>query len=129
MLIFMKRFILLLTSTVLLLSGKNIEATVPNISNYMKDGGTVIDIRNSQEWTSTGVIPNAKTITFFSDNKLNMDANVFAAKLDYYKIDKNKPIGLICTTGKRSAAAQKELHKIGIEVDNFTGGYVQISAH
>lgn len=121
--------LLLLSILTSLINAKDIDATYKNIIEFQKKG-IVIDIRNPEEWEETGVIPNAKTVTFFSKNG-QISESIFIAKLKNYRIEYlKKPIALICLDGTRSKKAQELLHnKMKVDVINLTGGYQNISNH
>ena len=60
----------------------------------------IVDVRRSSEWEQTGVIPNSILLTFF-DEKGDYNYHQWYEKLRL-EIDENKPIILICRSGKRS---------------------------
>ena len=61
---------------------------------------SIVDIRRSSEWEQTGVVPKSILLTFFDKNgKYNF--NEWYANLRP-KINKEKPVILICRTGRRT---------------------------
>ena len=80
-------------------------ADVINITNEQilklsKSNIPIVDVRRNSEWHQTGVVPKSILLTFFDKNgNYNFD--------DWYKklllnINEDKPIILICRTGRRT---------------------------
>ncbi len=68
---------------------KKIEAGVP-----------VVDVRTSQEWRATGVIPGSHLLTFF-DSRGNYDLSGWLSR--FTEIAKpHEPVVIICEVGNRS---------------------------
>ena len=77
---------------------------------------TLIDVRRSREWSSTGMAEGAIGITLQDEDFLDQ---ILAS----VENDKSRPIALICQTGGRSWFAQKRLQAEGFTtVVNVTGG-------
>ena len=67
----------------------------------------LVDVRTPAEWTETGVVPGAVT--------LSMASKDFTKKLkEVVEANPGKKIGLICASGGRSTAVQKQMEKLGI---------------
>ena len=80
------------------------------------DQATLIDVRRSREWSSTGMAEGAIGITLQDDDFLDQ---ILASVGN----DKSRPVALICQTGGRSWFAQKRLQAEGFTtVVNVTGG-------
>jgi len=97
----------------LLLMGKifALDANKQNILKLQKQHTPIIDIRTSNEWKSTGIIPNALKITFFDAyGGINQQ---FLKELKKHHINKNSKFAIICRTGHRSKIAKEILNKSG----------------
>jgi rhodanese-related sulfurtransferase len=67
----------------------------------------LVDVRTPAEWKATGVVPGAVT--------LSMAGKDFTKKLkEVVEANPGKKIGLICASGGRSTAVQKQMEKLGI---------------
>jgi rhodanese-related sulfurtransferase len=67
----------------------------------------LVDVRTPAEWKDTGIAPGAVT--------LSMGSKDFAKKLkEIVEANPGKKIGLICASGGRSTAVQKQMEKLGI---------------
>jgi rhodanese-related sulfurtransferase len=67
----------------------------------------LVDVRTPAEWKETGVVPGAVT--------LSMASKDFTKKLkEVVEANPGKKIGLICASGGRSTAVQKQMEKLGI---------------
>jgi rhodanese-related sulfurtransferase len=99
----------------------NIPATKQNIINLQKQKIPIIDIRLPSEWKSTGTIPNALKITFFTQRGgINPK---FLEQLKMNHISLNSKFAIICRTGHRSKIASRILEKNGyISVIDLKGG-------
>lgn len=76
------------------------------LARLAASGVPVIDIRTAGEWTSTGVIPGSKLITYFDENGRSDPPRW----LDKVKaVAPAQPVIVICRSGKRSAAATQFL--------------------
>ena len=91
------------------------------LKKLIKEDISVIDIRTSNEWNETGVIPNSLLITFF-DKRGNYNLKQWYEKLlenSSYK----KDIIIICRSGRRTKIAADIISKnLGINVYNVTYG-------
>ena len=83
-----------------------------NISNkqltqLMKNGVQVYDIRRPEEWKQTGVIPGARLMTYQDAN-----GNLMPWFFERFtkEIPKDKPVVLICRTGNRTSKLAYALH-------------------
>jgi rhodanese-related sulfurtransferase len=117
-------FFILAISTILL--SKDIDSSKKNILTLMKNGYTIVDIRDYHEWERTGVVPKAKTIIFFTkEHKYN--ASIFLAKLKMLGVN-TKKLALISEEGKKSKEAVNILEKeMKNEYINLKGGYKKLS--
>lgn len=71
-----------------------------------------MDVRRSSEWGQTGVVPKSILLTFFDkDGNYNYDEWYKKLRLE---IDEDKPIILICRTGRRTKVIAKMM-----EIKNF----------
>jgi rhodanese-related sulfurtransferase len=67
----------------------------------------LVDVRTPAEWKDTGVAPGAIM--------LSMGSKDFTKKLkEVVEANPGKQIGLICASGGRSTAVQKQMEKLGI---------------
>ena len=69
----------------------------------------IVDVRRSSEWIETGVVPNSILLTFF-DKKGNYNLDEWYKKLRL-KINPEKPIILICRTGRRTKIIAEMMDK------------------
>ena len=89
-------------------------ADVVNIDNEQikelsKINIPIVDIRRSSEWKQTGVVPKSILLTFFDKNgKYNFDEWYANLRL---KINEEKPIILICRTGRRTKIIAEMMDK------------------
>ena len=73
----------------------------------------IVDIRRSSEWEQIGVVPKSILLTFFDKNgKYNF--NEWYANLSI-KINEERPIILICRTGRRTKLIAEMMDK---KIDN-----------
>ena len=98
-----------------------IDVNNTQLKKLIKEDISVIDIRTSNEWNETGVIPNSLLITFF-DKSGNYNLKQWHEKLlenSSYK----KDIIIICRSGRRTKIAADIISKnLGINVYNVTYG-------
>ena len=98
-----------------------IDVNNTQLKKLIKEDIFVIDIRTSNEWNETGVIPNSLLITFF-DKRGNYNLKQWHEKLlenSSYK----KDIIIICRSGRRTKIAADIISKnLGINVYNVTYG-------
>ncbi|WP_457560249.1 rhodanese-like domain-containing protein [Caminibacter sp.] len=109
----MKKIIIFLS--VFLFAYESIPATVDNIKKLKQNKIPIVDIRTSDEWMMTGVIPGAVRDTFFDEyGRINPD---FFTKIKHFK-----QFAIICRTGHRSALAAEILENRGYKVIDLEGG-------
>lgn len=100
-----------------------IPSTIENIKQLKKDNIPIIDIRDSEEWESLGVIPNSYTLHFFDQNK-EFNTTIFAAKMQYLKIDLNNKIALIDKDNSYIKIAAPALEKdLNLKIIVLNGGF------
>ena len=85
------------------------EATTPSINAIIKNNVPIVDIRTSDEWNQTGVIPNSILLTFFKKNG-TYNFETWHKELGYV-IDTNKPYVLICRSGRRTKIVSEMIDK------------------
>jgi rhodanese-related sulfurtransferase len=73
-------------------------------------GMVLVDIRRPDEWRQTGVPENGHLITMHQNGAAFVNAILAAAGGDI-----EKPVGLICATGVRSAHVQNYLTRFGFK--------------
>ena len=79
------------------------------ISELSQNNIPIVDIRRSSEWDQTGVILNSILLTFFDkEGKYNLDEWYEKLRL---QVDVDKPIILICRTGRRTSIIAKMMDK------------------
>ena len=113
--------IIFLFSFVYLFGFTSIDATKANILKLHKENIPIVDIRTPSEWKSTGTIPFAKKIMFFTPRgQINQ---AFLYELKQNGINKNSKFAVICRTGHRSKVAAKILEDNGYKnVINLKNG-------
>ena len=89
-------------------------ADVINITNEQilklsKSNIPIVDVRRNSEWHQTGVIPNSILLTFFDKNG-NYNFEKWYEKLRL-NINEEKPIILICRTGRRTKIIAEMMDK------------------
>ena len=89
-------------------------AEIVNVNNNQikelsKNNIPIIDIRRSSEWQQTGVVPKSILLTFF-DKKGNYNFDKWYDDLSV-KINSDKPIILICRTGRRTRIIAEMMDK------------------
>ena len=89
-------------------------AEIVNVNNNQikelsKNNIPIIDIRRSSEWQQTGVVPKSVLLTFF-DKKGNYNFDKWYNDLSV-KINSDKPIILICRTGRRTRIIAEMMDK------------------
>ena len=100
------------------------QATPGDLLKAQKNGAAVIDIRRPEEWSQTGIIEGAETITAFETNGcFNGD---FHEKLMALVSSPKKPVLLYCQIGVRSQhLGTTLLEKLGFtEVSHLRDGIV-----
>ena len=79
------------------------------ITELSQNNIPIVDIRRSSEWDQTGVILNSILLTFFDkEGKYNLDEWYEKLRL---QVDVDKPIILICRTGRRTSIIAKMMDK------------------
>ena len=103
-------FILLLTCFAKSnLFAETIDINNDEIKKLIKNNVPIVDIRTSDEWNQTGVIPNSILLTFFKKNgTYNFES--WHKELGYV-IDTNKPYVLICRSGRRTKIVSEMIDK------------------
>ena len=89
-------------------------AEIVNVNNNQikelsKNNIPIIDIRRTSEWQQTGVVPKSILLTFF-DKKGNYNFDKWYNDLSV-KINSDKPIILICRTGRRTRIIAEMMDK------------------
>ena len=106
-----KKFILILLSSCFLvshISAETLDINNDEINKLMNNNVRIVDIRTSDEWRQTGIVPNSVLLTFFEkDGSYNYET--WYRKLGYL-IDINKPFILICRSGRRTKLVSKMLN-------------------
>ena len=99
----------------------SIDATKANILKLHKQNIPIVDIRTPSEWKSTGTIPFAKKIMFFTPRgQINQK---FLYELAQNGITKNSKFAVICRSGHRSRMASQILEANGYKnVINLKNG-------
>ena len=77
------------------------------LARLSASGVPVVDIRTPGEWKSTGVIPDARLLTFFDEGG-NADTARWLASAKGFATP-NQPLILICRSGGRTRAATQYL--------------------
>ncbi len=92
------------------------------IKELLKNNIPIVDIRRSSEWNQTGIVPTSILLTFF-DKEGNYNYDEWYEKLRL-EIDEDKPIILICRTGRRTSIIAKmmEIKKFDNVIYNAKGG-------
>jgi hypothetical protein len=62
----MKRYLLTVMALVLTLPALAKDLSPKELTTYQSNGVVILDIRRNEEWTDTGIIRGAKTITAFT---------------------------------------------------------------
>jgi len=75
-----------------------------------EQGVVIIDIRTPQEWLAQGIIPNAKRIMFFDQNRKPV-VNKFLTEFQKIVISKDQEFILVCRSGTRTGAATRFLEE------------------
>ena len=106
-----KKIILILLSSCFLvtsMSAQTLDINNDEINKLINNNVPIVDIRTSDEWEQTGIIPNSVLLTFFKkDGSYNFET--WYKKLGYL-IDINKPFILICRSGRRTKLVSKMLN-------------------
>lgn len=117
------KFLSCLLLVVNLFAVEHIPSTIDNIKQLKKDNIPIIDIRDSEEWESTGTIPKSYTLHFFDNNK-EFNTTIFAAKMQYLNIDLTKKIALIDKDNSYVKIAAPLLEKeLNLKIVVIDGGF------
>ena len=88
---------------------ETIDINNDEIKKLIKNNVPIVDIRTSDEWKQTGVIPNSILLTFFKKNG-TYNFETWHKELGYV-IDTNKPYVLICRSGRRTKIVSEMIDK------------------
>lgn len=77
--------------------------------DLVKDGATLVDVRESSEWKS-GHAPRAVHIPL---GQIDQGAR---------RLQKSRPVVVVCASGMRSRTAAKQLRSLGYEATSVSGG-------
>ena len=88
---------------------ETIDINNDEIKKLIKNNIPIVDIRTSDEWNQTGVIPNSILLTFFKKNG-TYNFETWHKELGYV-IDTNKPYVLICRSGRRTKIVSEMIDK------------------
>ena len=88
---------------------ETIDINNDEIRKLIKNNVPIVDIRTSDEWNQTGVIPNSILLTFFKKNG-TYNFETWHKELGYV-IDTNKPFVLICRSGRRTEIVSEIINK------------------
>ena len=91
------------------LFAETIDINNDEIRKLIKNNVPIVDIRTSDEWNQTGVIPNSILLTFFKKNG-TYNFETWHKELGYV-IDTNKPYVLICRSGRRTKIVSEMIDK------------------
>ena len=91
------------------LFAETIDINNDEIKKLIKNNVPIVDIRTSDEWNQTGVIPNSILLTFFNKNG-TYNFETWHKELGYI-IDTNKPYVLICRSGRRTKIVSEMIDK------------------
>ncbi len=77
------------------------------LQKLMDQGVPVIDIRTSNEWRQTGIVPGSHKITFFEEGgRVNPE---FFRRFEAIVTSPEEPFALICRTGNRTSSLARIL--------------------
>ena len=86
-----------------------ISITNEQMLKLSKSNIPIVDVRRNSEWHQTGVVPNSILLTFFDKNG-NYNFEEWHEKLRL-NINEEKPIILICRTGRRTKIIAEMMDK------------------
>jgi rhodanese-related sulfurtransferase len=94
--------------------------TVQQAEALRKDGIRILDVRRSEEWRETGIVPGSILVTAFdAEGRLN---SAFLQSVRQ-QTDSTQPLMLICRSGNRSAKISTLLQQAGYaHLYNVAGG-------
>jgi rhodanese-related sulfurtransferase len=96
----MKRYLLTVMALVLTLPALAKDLSPKELTTYQPNGVVILDIRRNEEWTDTGIIRGAKTITAFTKaGSLHPDFQVKFARL---VPNSDTPFVLYCRSDRRT---------------------------
>jgi rhodanese-related sulfurtransferase len=97
------------------------EISVTELDELLRQGVTVIDVRRTDEWRATGIVPGSRMITAF-DAGGTLDPQ-FSERVAA-SVPSDQPVVLICRSGNRSGKAARLLNEqLGFQnVYNVAGG-------
>lgn len=97
-----------------------VTVTPSQADTLRRDGMLMLDVRRSEEWRDTGVVPGSILVTAFdAEGRLNAE---FLRSLEK-QTDRNRPLLLICRSGNRSAKIGTLLAQAGYtQLYNVAGG-------
>ena len=110
----MKKIVALLFITTTLLFAKFTSIDANRLIELQKKGVVVVDIRTPKEWKERGIIPNAKTITFFKEDG-RVDFIAFMRELTKYVKNSNQPFIIYCAHANRTKVVGKILNSLGVK--------------
>ena len=100
------------------------EITAIKAAENMKNGLIVIDVRNKEEWTETGIIPNSILIQMLSTGR-TIRKEYISDLLTALGDDKDINVAIICHSGGRSSATVSMLQDKGFNnIFNISEGMV-----
>ena len=114
-------FILLVCGFIASAQAETQQISASQLDELLRQGATVIDVRRTDEWRATGIVPGSRMITAF-DAEGRLDPN-FPEKVAA-SVPSDQPVVLICRSGNRSAKASRLLNEqLGFQqVYNVQGG-------
>lgn len=122
----MKRILMFLCGLAIALNAQIKQKDVD--PSVIREDMQIIDVRTPAEWKETGTIKNAYKVSFTKDDKKTPNPNFFK-EVKATKIDLNKPVYVICKSGKRGEKAAEALEKNGVkDVTNLKGGMDKLIA-
>lgn len=89
---------------------------------FQSEYAAIVDVRTTEERKFVGYVPDTVHIAWATGTSFNRNPR-FVKELEH-KIGKDKPILLLCRSGKRSAAAAAAAHQAGFEkIYNIEQGF------
>ncbi len=117
----LRKFIIILTSTLLLISFQNAFANSDVMAqegvNAINKGAKIIDVRTDGEFNSGHL-----------DKAVNIPYQDIANRIAEVSTDKDEPIVVYCRSGRRSGIAQKTLQSVGYKNVINGGGFKPLTA-
>ncbi len=85
------------------------------IEMQSQNNALIIDIRTAKEWQTTGIIPGAKKLEFFSSTG-SFNTEKWLTEMEQFKSSSEQPVILVCRSGYRTEKVGKMLsEKLGIK--------------